>query len=129
MTTEVIIRANHGWPVRVLPLVANGSKTFVTEVLVPAGQEYRTSVHSSQDLLIHEVQPDEDVAKPLDVRDPMLKYFAWEHLPPALQPVSMNFFSLARRLVEVLPGCPERTVALRKLLEAKDCAVRAALER
>ena len=30
-------------------------------------------------------------------------------------------------LVEMLPRCPERTVALRKLLEGKDCAVRAAL--
>lgn len=129
MTTEVIIKANHGWPVRVLPLIANGSMGFVTEVVVEPGAEYRTSVHSSQDLLIHEIQPDEDKAKPLDDRDPMLKHFAWEHLPPALQAVSMPFAALARRLVEVLPGSAERTVCLRKMLEAKDCAVRAALER
>jgi hypothetical protein len=32
-----------------------------------------------------------------------------------------------RRLVETLPSNPERTMVLRKLLEAKDCAVRAKL--
>lgn len=48
-----------------------------------------------------------------------------EHLPPHLQAVSKPFGDLARDIVEVLPRNPERTVALRKLLEAKDAAVRA----
>jgi hypothetical protein len=39
--------------------------------------------------------------------------------------VSMQFAMLATNIVETLPRNPERTVALRKLLEAKDAAVRA----
>lgn len=57
----------------------------------------------------------------------MLTYFKYLHLPPSLQQVSMWFARLAVTIVEELPSNPERTVALRKLLEAKDCAVRARL--
>lgn len=57
----------------------------------------------------------------------LLQFFAYEHLPPHLQTVSKPFGDLARSLVESLPSNAERTVALRKLLEAKDCAVRALL--
>lgn len=56
----------------------------------------------------------------------LLKYFAWAHLPPKLQEVSRPFGELAERVAD-LPSGPEVTVSLRKLLEAKDCAVRAAL--
>lgn len=59
--------------------------------------------------------------------DPMLQFFEWEHLPAALQEISRSFGTLAKHLVATLPRNPERTVALRKLLEAKDCAVRAQL--
>lgn len=59
--------------------------------------------------------------------DPMLQFFVYEHLPSHLQAVSKPFGDLARQLVADLPRNPERTVALRKLLEAKDCAVRALL--
>lgn len=59
--------------------------------------------------------------------EPMLQFFAWEHLPYALAVVSKPFGQLAHQLVLELPRNPERTVALRKLLEAKDCAVRAQL--
>lgn len=55
----------------------------------------------------------------------ILQFFAYEHLPERLQVVSKPFGDLARSLVETLPRTPERTVALRKLLEAKDAAVRA----
>ena len=54
------------------------------------------------------------------------QFFAFEHLPPYLQEVSKPFSELAA-VVLTLPRNPERTVALRKLLEAKDCAVRALL--
>lgn len=53
------------------------------------------------------------------------QFFTYQHLPPALQAVSMPFCELAARIVDTLPRNPERTVALRKLLEAKDAAVRA----
>jgi len=59
--------------------------------------------------------------------EPMLQFFAYDHLPEHLKAVSAPFGELAQRVVETLPRNPERTVALRKLLEAKDCAVRAAL--
>jgi hypothetical protein len=57
--------------------------------------------------------------------EPMMQFFEYEHLPPDLQAVSRPFGELAAMMVERLPRNPECTVALRKLLEAKDCAVRA----
>jgi hypothetical protein len=60
--------------------------------------------------------------------DPILKFFAWSHLPPYLQEVSRPFARLAGAIVDLVPRNPERTVALRKLLEAKDAAVRAGLD-
>jgi hypothetical protein len=56
----------------------------------------------------------------------ILCFFAYEHLPPKLREVSEPFADLAARVAVELEG-PEATVCLRKLLEAKDCAVRAAL--
>lgn len=57
--------------------------------------------------------------------DPILRYFHYLHLPPFLQGASKPFCEIARHVVETLPRNAERTVALRKLLEAKDAAVRA----
>lgn len=57
----------------------------------------------------------------------LLQFFAYEHLPPYLQQVSKPFGDLARELANTLPSNAESTTALRKLLEAKDCAVRAVL--
>jgi hypothetical protein len=59
--------------------------------------------------------------------EPMLQFFSFEHLPEHLKVVSCKFYELAHSIVALLPRNPERTVALRKLLEAKDCAVRAVL--
>jgi hypothetical protein len=59
----------------------------------------------------------------------IMQFFAYEHLPEHLQVVSMPFAGLAESIVTTLPRNPERTVALRKLLEAKDAAVRAKLAR
>ena len=59
--------------------------------------------------------------------EPMLQFFAYDHLPERLRDVSEPFGTLAQAIVVTLPRNPERTVALRKLLEAKDCAVRAVL--
>ena len=59
--------------------------------------------------------------------EPILQYFAWQHLPVKLQAISEPFGELAHRIVNEIPQSPERTVALRKLLESKDAAVRASL--
>lgn len=61
------------------------------------------------------------------MEEPLLQFFAYQHLPEHLQVISKPFGELANLIVETLPRNPERTVALRKLLEAKDCAVRAQL--
>lgn len=55
----------------------------------------------------------------------LLQFFAYEHLPERLQAISKPFHHLAHQLVSSLPNNAETTMALRKLLEAKDCAVRA----
>lgn len=59
----------------------------------------------------------------------LMRYFAYEHLPPKLRDASRPFAELARQtaLRTIREGAdgPETTVALRKLLEAKDAAVRA----
>lgn len=57
----------------------------------------------------------------------MFKWFAFDHLPGHLQAVSKEFHKLAQTIIVVCEPGPERTVALRKLLESKDAAVRAKL--
>ena len=63
----------------------------------------------------------------MEQSEPILRFFKFEHLPAHLQERSRPFADLATRLVETLPRNAERSVALRKLLEAKDAAVRAVL--
>lgn len=60
--------------------------------------------------------------------EPMLRWFEYSHLPPHLAEVSQPFGEVAAWLVALVPRSAERTVALRKLLEAKDAAVRARIE-
>jgi hypothetical protein len=59
--------------------------------------------------------------------DRMLRWFEYSHLPEHLQSVSKPFGELATMIAATIDSGPERTVALRKLLEAKDAAVRAKL--
>lgn len=59
--------------------------------------------------------------------DHIMQFFKYEHLPPHLREVSEPFAKMADGIVAILPRNPERTVALRKLLESKDAAVRARL--
>ena len=65
----------------------------------------------------HETVPPEQI----------MQFFAYEHLPPHLQEHSRVFSVLAHTIIATVPRNPERTVALRKLLEAKDAAVRAVI--
>ena len=72
---------------------------------------------------------------PIDERYPILRLFAYSHLPERLQEISKLFYELAWKVVHTEPhnseghwtSSMEIQAALRKLLEAKDCAVRAAL--
>ena len=57
-----------------------------------------------------------------------IKYFAYTHLPPKLQAVSKPLGDVAQLLEALLPDGPEKSAGMRKLLEAKDCFVRSALD-
>ena len=57
----------------------------------------------------------------------LLKFFNYVHLPEDLRLISQPFYMLAQSIDKTLPNNSEKTTALRKLLEAKDCAVRAVL--
>lgn len=58
------------------------------------------------------------------MQDRMLQFFNYDHLPDHLKEISSPFHKTAEWIIQNLPSNAERTVALRKLLEAKDCAVR-----
>jgi len=62
------------------------------------------------------------VSNPVEL---LLEFFVFEHLPPHLQEISRPIAELARLMAASLPVEPETTVGMRKLLEAKDCFVRA----
>ena len=57
-----------------------------------------------------------------------MKYFDYEHLPEHLQEISKPIGELAREMNKTLPDGTEKQAGLRKLLEAKDCLVRAKLD-
>lgn len=57
----------------------------------------------------------------------ILRYFEYAHLPPHLQKVSKSIADVANEMEALLPDGPEKSAGLRKLLEAKDCFVRASL--
>jgi hypothetical protein len=58
----------------------------------------------------------------------ILRHFEYKHLPPDLADVSMEANRLAWSMARLIRTGPELTAGLRKLLEAKDCFVRAAID-
>lgn len=68
----------------------------------------------------------------LDGRHPgttqITRWFDYQHLPEGLpRDVSKTCEQLADDMIGWLPDSPELTAGLRKLIEAKDCFVRAAI--
>lgn len=63
----------------------------------------------------------------MDEDTKLLSFFRFDHLPERLQVVSRPFYQLVVQILQEVPKCTERTFALRKLLESKDCTVRAKL--
>ncbi len=57
----------------------------------------------------------------------VLRWFEFAHLPDPQANLSRSCAVLAERMVNDLPDSPELTAGLRKLLEAKDCFVRASI--
>lgn len=61
------------------------------------------------------------------MQDIILQFFEYKHLPKSLQTISKPFCEQAQDIIKTIPRNPEREAGLRKLLEAKDCIVRAFL--
>lgn len=70
-----------------------------------------------------------ETATPIIEAYPILRFFKYDHLPEHLQAKSKPFSDLAHEMARALPyfQVSEVTAGLRKLLEAKDCFVRANL--
>lgn len=102
--------------VRVVDLPLGALRTAIADTLLEAARA-----------LTYQEAPMPD--QPTAPDEPMLRWFEYDHLPEGpLRTTSAQFAALAYTVTEALPRTPERTVALRKLLEAKDAAVRCALE-
>jgi len=73
----------------------------------------------------------EEILKKLMAEDPkvpdIIKYFGYDHLPERLQAISKPIYDLAMLIYITTDQCAEQSAGFRKLLEAKDCFVRAAL--
>jgi hypothetical protein len=96
------------------------------------GAEFPEQIGQAHD----EPQPDRDRALEGEVVDadvpgasPIMKHFRFDHLARNLMEISRPICELAKQYDERLPACAEKTAGLRKLLEAKDCFVRAENER
>ena len=74
-------------------------------------------------MMAAEKKPSQDPAK----NEPMMKHFRSADLPPSSVEIGRPFEGLATNICNALKPGPERTVCLRKLLESRDCAVRAHL--
>ncbi len=93
------------------------------------------SNEKTEEEIRHMLEPDKQVVHPARTEftdeeiatDPILRYFHYTHLPPTLRDVSREFARLARHVIDTVPRNAERSAGLRKLLEAKDCAVRAVI--
>ena len=71
--------------------------------------------------------PDQNLSDRHPATQHLVEFFAFDHLPVHLQEISRPFSVLANDVCYWLPDGPELTAGLRKLLEAKDCMVRAAV--
>lgn len=71
-----------------------------------------------------EWEPSQEGADQTIADEPMLRWFRYDHLRPEFQEMPALYSALARTVCVRLPRSPERTVALRKLLESKDAATR-----
>ncbi len=100
--------------------------------LRPFGIDARTEARkiARHQKFIAEIQAEyaEKKRKQVATEIPILRYFAFAHLPEKLLQVSKPFGELAIAMAGALPPGPELSAGLRKLLEAKDCMVRASLD-
>lgn len=88
------------------PTAATSPEALKTEERIRGGREITEASHPTTNPL------------------PIMRHFQFAHLKGELADVSSRFAELAKYVHDELPRDPETTVALRKLLEAKDAAVR-----
>ena len=76
-----------------------------------------------------EAEKENKMSEEKKIDPPIMKFFEFGHLPEHLQRVSEPACAVAKHMNEILPSCAEKHAGLRKLLEAKDCFVRASMEK
>jgi hypothetical protein len=125
--------AKQGEPIKFVPGTVDDAGNELVQVLrtrgcsiVSASLTHWPDTTPIVDDLLNGVRRARDFATPWQ-DEQILQFFTFAHLPPAMQAISKPFCHAAYALVATLPRNPERTVALRKLLEAKDAAVRASI--
>lgn len=107
----------------------------VFEAQIIPGRSAEVYLHHGKTLLINEREATEEErgAAIWDSADAaqewIAQFFSYAHLPQPLADISRPFAEMAQRMLQTLPRNPERTVALRKLMESKDAAVRAFIGR
>lgn len=113
----------HVAEVVVFDVTAAGGKRVAEVRTLNAADETTINIWGARSLEVRE--PSSNASFSPQPTEQILQFFAFDHLPPHLQAVSKPFGLLANHIVDTLPRNAERTVALRKLLESKDAAVRA----
>lgn len=111
---------------------------FPADVLADVEHEARARrIHTSAEVvrrcaLVQEVLPSRtqtDWTSRHPATQQLLRWFASDHLPAGpVRELSSIIANHAHYLAAVLPDGPELTTGLRKMLEAKDCMVRAAID-
>jgi hypothetical protein len=125
MTATIFVQAAQK-PCRITTVHPVG-RAATAPIMVEPGHEQTIHIHDTQSLFVEELQPGTAPAIDFAGEEPILRFFAYAHLPETLREVSRPFAELANTLCLILSRGPERSVALRKLLESKDAAVRSAL--
>jgi hypothetical protein len=74
-----------------------------------------------------ELQALKDEVNAAIAKTPILAHFEAAHLPEPLRGVSVMIGQVAFQVAATIDSDPELTMGLRKLLEAKDCLVRATI--
>lgn len=126
MTTRIFVRHAEEGPARQVAVLACGAlgHPLGDPVRLGPGEERDWHLHAGLRLLIAEEAPDPLPAAVAAER--MMRHFTWSDEPPAYAAVARWFRDLAGQLCLALAAGPERTAALRKLLEGRDAALRAA---
>lgn len=95
-------------------------------MMMPSEEDFLLKKRAELIALAELNEPKKDVGRP---PNHIMKYFKYEHLKEGnMKQTSKYICELAEQMNILIPDGPEKTVGLRKLLEAKDCLVRAAME-